>query len=249
MHRRGRDAAQHRGSVLKLLKFGLVALAFTFLPLGCGGDSVDAEGDTLSAQSPEGDTLDMSGAEDSAGDEGATDDVSDDAPFASDIMAGEPADAADDGPVDTADEGPSDAADEGPSDAADEGAEDVTQETLDAGSEEDAEVGEVVSFAALYSEVLEGQGCTNGCHGGDAGGLALYSAEVAYENLVNTPAETPGCEVTMRVVPGDPEASMLWVRVRALDDDCMPKMPPGSEGLTQEDADHIYDWIATGANP
>ena len=155
VHRRGRDAAQHRGSVLKLLKFGLVALAFTFLPLGCGGDSVDAEGIT-ERQSPEGDTLDMSGAEDSAGDREYRR-CDDDAPFASDIMAGEPADAADDGPVDTADEGPSDAADGGPR-TPQMGAEDVTQETPDAGSEEDAEVGEVVSFAASTVRSLRDRG-------------------------------------------------------------------------------------------
>ena len=81
----------------------------------------------------------------------------------------------------------------------------------------------------------------------------MDNVETAYENLVNKETSTEtACGVTMRVVPGDPDASMLWVRVRPDVDDCLTadqKMPPFGEGLSDEDLKLIHDWILTGANP
>ena len=125
----------------------------------------------------------------------------------------------------------------------------------DVAGPEDTAGGDVVSFATVFSEILKPMGCTAGyCHAGHAGGMLMDSLESAYQNLVNVEASTPtDCDATMRVVPGDPDASMLWIRVRAQEDDCLTadqKMPPfGDEGLSEEHLALIYDWILTGANP
>ena len=114
---------------------------------------------------------------------------------------------------------------------------------------------EVVSFVQVFDEILAPRGCTAGyCHAGHAGGLLMDSPETAYENLVNQDNSTETtCEATVRVVPGDPDASMLWVRVRPAEEECLTqdqKMPPfGNDGLTEDELALIRDWILTGANP
>ena len=94
-------------------------------------------------------------------------------------------------------------------------------------------------------------GCTSGyCHGAAAGGLALTDAKASYASLVGAAATATGCGA-LRVVPGDPAASALWLRVRPSSLDggapCGPKMPPGSMGLGEADAAVIEAWIAGGA--
>jgi len=55
----------------------------------------------------------------------------------------------------------------------------------------------------------------------------------------------------MLVVPGSIEASILWSRVRPASLDpvpaCAPKMPQGSMGLSEGEAQLVNDWIAGGA--
>ena len=127
--------------------------------------------------------------------------------------------------------------------------------TTDEGTtDEGTTSGDAISFATVYKDVLEPQGCTAGyCHAGESGGLLMNNMETAYKNLIKIKNATPSpCEALLRVVPGSPEDSMLWIRVRQQSDDCVPeekKMPIGSNGLDAADAQLIYDWIATGANP
>ena len=89
------------------------------------------------------------------------------------------------------------------------------------------------------------------CHGAGQGGFLATDEETTWTNLVEVPAMTEGCGMTMRVVPGDPEQSILWHRVRpaTLDEGepCFPKMPSGTQGLSEETAQLVYDWIAAGA--
>jgi len=113
---------------------------------------------------------------------------------------------------------------------------------------------EPISFATVFTSVLEPKGCTAGyCHAGHAGGLLMDNMESAYENLVNVENSTMTmCDQAVRVVPGEPESSVLWLRVHPESDDCLTedqKMPPFDEGLTEEEKQLIYDWILTGANP
>jgi hypothetical protein len=108
------------------------------------------------------------------------------------------------------------------------------------------------SFTEVYESVIVGQGCTAGyCHGGMAGGLELTDEATSYANLVEVDATMAVCGLTQRVVPGAPEQSILWMRVRPAAEDmgmaCAPKMPQGSMGLADADATLVKEWIAGGA--
>ena len=106
-------------------------------------------------------------------------------------------------------------------------------------------------FAEVHA-ILMKSGCTSGyCHGAAAGGLALTDAKASYASLVGVAATAAGCGADVRVVPGDPEASVLWLRVRPSSLDggapCGPKMPQGSMGLGEAEAAVVEAWIAGGA--
>lgn len=107
-------------------------------------------------------------------------------------------------------------------------------------------------FTEVFAMVFEAEGCTGGyCHGSGQGGLMLSDAATTHGNLVNVDAANPMCDLTKLVVPGEPEQSILWMRVRPAAQDegspCAPKMPAGSDGLDAAEAQLIYDWIAAGA--
>jgi hypothetical protein len=118
-----------------------------------------------------------------------------------------------------------------------------------AGGTDGSPVVESISFTRVEEEVFEPAGCTAGyCHGGSAGDLTW-----SYEELVGTAAAEPVCGLTERVVPGDPEASILWQRVRPLaaeeTESCAEMMPKGGPPLDAAQAQLVYDWIAGGAAP
>jgi len=109
-----------------------------------------------------------------------------------------------------------------------------------------------VSFTEVYEQIIMPKGCNAGyCHGGGAGGLTMTDEATSYANLVEMVASTPVCGQSMRVTPGSPGESIVWYRVRpaALDDGnpCAPKMPQGSMGLTDAEAQLVDDWISGGA--
>ena len=96
------------------------------------------------------------------------------------------------------------------------------------------------------------KGCNSGyCHGNGAGGLVMTDEATSYANLVEMAATAMVCGQSMRVVPGSPDESIMWYRVRpaALDagNPCAPKMPQSSMGLTDDEAKLVDDWIAGGA--
>ena len=108
------------------------------------------------------------------------------------------------------------------------------------------------TFAEIYESVLMPNNCLSGyCHDGMAGELVMTDEATAYANLVEVAATEVSCGLDVRVVPGAPEESVLWRRIRpaALDagDMCAAKMPQGSMGLEDVDAQLVYDWIAAGA--
>ena len=109
-----------------------------------------------------------------------------------------------------------------------------------------------VSFTEVYEQIIMPKGCNTGyCHGGGAGGLTMTDEATSYANLVEMVATTPVCGQSMRVTPGSLDESSVWYRVRpaALDDGnpCAPKMPQGSMGLTEAEAQLVDDWISGGA--
>lgn len=107
------------------------------------------------------------------------------------------------------------------------------------------------SFTEVFEAIFLEHGCTSGyCHGGGAGGLDMTDEATTYANMVDVAATTAVCGLSVRVVPGAPEESVLWVRSRpaALDDEpCAPKMPQGSTGLPDAEAALLNAWIAGGA--
>jgi hypothetical protein len=114
------------------------------------------------------------------------------------------------------------------------------------------DTGTAVTFMAIYEQVILPNGCNAGyCHGGGAGGLEMTDEATTYANLVEVAASTAVCGQTLRVSPGSLAESILWYRVRpvALDggDSCAPKMPMGSMGLTEAEAQLVDDWISGGA--
>jgi hypothetical protein len=109
-----------------------------------------------------------------------------------------------------------------------------------------------VTFIDVFEQIILTKGCTDGyCHGGGAGGLTMTDEATAYANLVEVTATTGLCDNTLRVTPGSADESILWYRVRPAAMDagmpCAPKMPQGSMGLTDTEAQLIHDWIAGGA--
>lgn len=111
-----------------------------------------------------------------------------------------------------------------------------------------------VSFTDVYEQVIVVHGCNSGyCHGDGAGGLVLTDEATSYANLVEVQANAPLCGQSARVVPGSPEASVLWYRVRpaALDagDTCAEahKMPKSSMGVSDSQAELVAGWISGGA--
>ena len=127
---------------------------------------------------------------------------------------------------------------------------DSSEET--GGSEEDMTVEDAPTFESLFQRIFIEAGCSAGyCHGAGQGGLMIAEIQASYDSLINADAMTPSCGLTKRVVPGEPEQSILWFRVRHTSMDegnepCAPKMPSGSEGLSPENAELIYQWIAGG---
>ncbi len=81
------------------------------------------------------------------------------------------------------------------------------------------------SFAKIYKETIQ-QKCTNDfCHynGVDIrfSDLDLSSKERAYWSLFDRPCAGPNCQQTgMRVLPGQPEASVMYLKL--LDQDQLP---------------------------
>lgn len=128
----------------------------------------------------------------------------------------------------------------------------TTSETGESGETGTTGVVPAVTFLEIYEQVILPGGCNAGyCHGGGAGGLEMTDEASTYAALVEMPAAVAMCGQTLRVAPGEPDASVLWYRVRpaALDGGmaCAPKMPQGSMGLADEQAQLVKNWISGGA--
>ncbi|MFT6396915.1 MAG: hypothetical protein ACJAYU_001659 [Bradymonadia bacterium] len=113
---------------------------------------------------------------------------------------------------------------------------------------------ESLGWDELFAE-LNINGCSGSyCHGGGAGGLSFTDADSAYSALIGSRIQgsAAACGASERIVPGDADASGMYIRLRpasADSPDCTPeKMPPGSPGLDAELAEALAAWINAGAN-
>ena len=95
-------------------------------------------------------------------------------------------------------------------------------------------------FNAEVLPIFTAHGWT--CHP-PLGGMDLSTSE-AYNNLVNV--ESLNHAPSLRVVPGDIEASVLWHKVTFTGEYGLG-MPPDGSFLTPEELATIRDWIEQGA--
>lgn len=110
-----------------------------------------------------------------------------------------------------------------------------------------------VTFTKLYDDVFgqqsfgTGPGCANDyCHGATtSGGFSVSTKQGAYDSLVNAEGSA-NCGGEIRVVPGDPDASLLVQKIT--DPSCGERMPKDSDDpLPAEDIARIRAWISAGA--
>jgi hypothetical protein len=122
------------------------------------------------------------------------------------------------------------------------------------------------SFTNVYDTTI-GPTCTNAfCHyagiGLRQGSLDMNSRVIAYWNLVDQPCQGFACASQgTRVVPGRPDASILYMKVSQTQPTCGVQMPasvdaikvPGGNpafsgtALTADQQDLIKSWILDGA--
>ena len=81
------------------------------------------------------------------------------------------------------------------------------------------------------------------CHPPMANGMDL-SASSAYGELVNVPSVN--WAPNLRVVPGDPQASVLWNKINFTEVYGLG-MPPNGAPLSSAELQTIQDWIEQGA--
>lgn len=107
-------------------------------------------------------------------------------------------------------------------------------------------------FSALYAEVFVAEGCVD-CHDADApGGLDMSSAEIAYQALIDAPAQGGKCAPvgTLRVAPGDSDGSLLVQKLEGHDATSQPvcgKPMPQKEQLEASQIERVREWIDHGA--
>ena len=108
------------------------------------------------------------------------------------------------------------------------------------------------SFSAIYDELFCSRGCAAGfCHNDGDGGLLFRSKQEAYCALVDV-APSALCEndFSARVIPGDPDASLLVAKF-GFEPPCGAPMPIGSREsndlVTDEHRAQVVAWIAAGA--
>jgi len=87
------------------------------------------------------------------------------------------------------------------------------------------------------------------CHGGGLVGVAFATKDGAYASLVNQPANaTSKCAMLgkQRVVPNDPDNSLLYLKLDTKGTPCGQQMPPGGQ-LADKQIQRVRDWIMLGA--
>lgn len=105
-----------------------------------------------------------------------------------------------------------------------------------------------VSFAKDVQPILDRE-CAK-CHDAkEHKGKLDLGPEVAYKNLVNVPSAE--VETLMRVKPGDPAASYLWLKLEHTTQkgSGMPKGLFWARNLPEKDMDVVKAWIEGGAQP
>ncbi|MEJ7643799.1 MAG: hypothetical protein WKF87_04345 [Chryseolinea sp.] len=113
------------------------------------------------------------------------------------------------------------------------------------------------SFSLIQEKILTKSCALSGCHASEneysyaEHGLVLRSGE-AYENLLNVAPQNHDAQHDglLRVVPGNPDKSLLYKKIFCNNDQPLTygnPMPIGSEPLSQGKVQYIRQWIEEGA--
>lgn len=106
------------------------------------------------------------------------------------------------------------------------------------------------SFGELQASVLSARCALGPCHSAAtaAGGLVLEGSAV-YDALVNAEPENPAARAAglLRVVPGEPERSFLWIKLTQPGVGEGSRMPLGGEPLSAAELEEVRAWILAGA--
>ena len=104
------------------------------------------------------------------------------------------------------------------------------------------------TFSGIYT--FEFRSCrVDVCHGKGIAGLDMTTKDQAYRTLFDQPASPMGmCEKLgkKRVVAGDPDNSLMYLKLDTVKAPCGQQMPPGGQ-LSQKARDRIRAWIEMGA--
>lgn len=107
--------------------------------------------------------------------------------------------------------------------------------------------GAAPTFTQIYGQILQPHACAGSyCH---IGGFGAEDMHLAYTHLVGAPAMDDGeCKGHTLVVPGDPEHSLVYLKVASTEPPCGKSMPPsGLTVVSPDDVALLRAWIAAGA--
>jgi hypothetical protein len=107
-----------------------------------------------------------------------------------------------------------------------------------------------LNFARITREVISKTNCGGVlCHEGTAAGFKLGTNDQLYPTLINTAASGPECAAggMIRVVPNDPNNSLLYLKISATAPPCGDPMPEMDSRLAQDKIDLVRSWIEAGA--
>lgn len=110
------------------------------------------------------------------------------------------------------------------------------------------------SFRAIYQDIFRDatHSCTApACHGRtmrleDVGNLDLSTADLAYGQLVDVGSDSEMCAGKPRVIPGNPQGSLLVTKLRDATVECGLLMPVGAP-IDDPSLMRIVNWIGAGA--
>lgn len=106
--------------------------------------------------------------------------------------------------------------------------------------------GETASLSRIQAEIFD-PNCV-ACHrSGGAGSLNLGSASESFANLVGVAAAHPEASGLVRVVPNDPDASFLVMKLEGGPGLVGERMPFGGQRLPAQQIQMVRDWISGGA--
>ncbi|MSQ83605.1 MAG: hypothetical protein EXR77_12070 [Myxococcales bacterium] len=108
------------------------------------------------------------------------------------------------------------------------------------------DTGKVPTFGAIWTGVILKYSCNSGyCHSS-----IWPNQAAAFTNVVSSKGNGKACVGKPVVVAGDPGNSLMWQKIAPGVVQCEGKMPPGpTDGIADQDAQLVYDWIKAGAKP